>query len=562
MPGKSFSRLKYGLFVHYVYELSPFSDGSFPQSLDAFADHFDVTAFADSVEKMSVEYVILTAWHYRMRPLYPSAVTERWRPGNSCKRDLLGEIIDALKQRGISVILYTHPRDGHDFTDPDRLATGWGLGSEPGRMDTPDPARFSFEKWNRYVDELYAELAQRYGKKLLGFYTDGVGPTRGRSVRAEENRQIVDYLMIRDIMKKENPNIVMIQNYFGYLFSDDYAMPEGFFGYEDTNLNTAQWPSCRKALAICPFEGGWWPQPKPRGEDARKMSVADMLQFLLFNASCTAGGGICWASGPYCEGGLWPAGVEETMQEVGRELNRFRESILNAVPSRCYPTVSGDTLVRKGYCFFTGSEDGKYEYLHILRMPESRELLLGEPADGALLSDAVSLTPDVTVKCDASGKEYRIKLKGKPDPLATVIRFCREAPEKNAEAEWINDTDKRIRYDGAWTYCYLKDTEDGLGLLAHGCFEADYHKAERKGDSLFLAFNGSVVELICNTRPNNGSADLFIDSVAAGRIETDAPTTVRKTMLRSIDLHGGWHTLHLVLREDRPFELDAIRVIP
>jgi hypothetical protein len=90
-------------------------------------------------------------------------------------------------------------------------------------------------------------------------------------------------------------------------------------------------------------------------------------------------------------------------------------------------------------------------------MPESRELLLGEPADGALLSDAVSLTPDVTVKCDASGKGYRIKLKGKPDPLATVIRFCREAPEKNAEAEWINDTDKRIRYDGAWKYCYLKD---------------------------------------------------------------------------------------------------------
>jgi hypothetical protein len=33
-------------------------------------------------------------------------------------------------------------------------------------------------------------------------------------------------------------------------------------------------------------------------------------------------------------------------------------------------------------------------------------------------------------------------------------------------------------------------------------------------------------------------------------------------MLRSIDLHGGWHTLHLVLTEDRPFELDAIRVIP
>ena len=74
---KHFSKMKYGLFVHYVYELSPFSDGRIPNSLEEFADSFDVEAFADSVKAMAVEYVILTAWHYRMRPLYPSAVTER-----------------------------------------------------------------------------------------------------------------------------------------------------------------------------------------------------------------------------------------------------------------------------------------------------------------------------------------------------------------------------------------------------------------------------------------------------------------------------------------------------
>ena len=87
---KPYSQMKYGLFVHYVYELARYSDGSAPESIDAFADGFHVEAFADSVQRMGVEYLILTAWHYRMRPLYPSAVTERWRPGNICKRKLSG----------------------------------------------------------------------------------------------------------------------------------------------------------------------------------------------------------------------------------------------------------------------------------------------------------------------------------------------------------------------------------------------------------------------------------------------------------------------------------------
>lgn len=559
---KSYPRMKYGLFVHYVYEISPFSDGRMPETLDEFADDFDVTAFADSVAAMAVEYVVLTAWHYRMRPLYPSAVTERWRPGNSCRRDLLGEIIDALRQRDIAVILYTHPRDGHDLEEPDRTRTGWGAGFEPGRQDTPHPQRFDRQTWNRYVGELYAELAQRYGKKLAGFYTDGVGPTRGYNAKMEENLQIVDYLMLRDIMKKENPDMVMIQNYFGYLFSDDYAMPEGFFGYEDIMAyrHTEAWPVCEKALAIGPFDGGWWPQPVPRGKDVRKMSVADMVQYTMFNASCTAGGGICWASGPYCEGGLWPVGVVDSLESVGRELKRFRTSLLDAVPSRCYPTVSGDTLEAKGYRFFTGSEDGSYEYLHLLRMPADGKLRLPPAEDGSILSEAVSLTPGVVAAIAPAENGYCLSVEGIPDPVATVIRFRREAPAHSAQWEWINDTDKRIRYEGEWKYCHLHDTGDDTGLLAHGCFEADYHRAERKGDSLFLAFHGSVAEIFCNTRRGNGAALVFIDGVAVGRIDTDDATAVRKKLLRTVDLHGGWHTLYLVLEEDRPFELDAIHI--
>lgn len=556
---KPYSQMKYGLFVHYVYELARYSDGSAPESMDAFADGFHVEAFADSVQRMGVEYLILTAWHYRMRPLYPSAVTERWRPGNSCRRDLLGQIIDAMNDRGIAVILYTHPRDGHDLEEPERTATGWGEGYAHGREDTPHPDRFHYETWNRYVRELYTELAQRYGKKIIGFYTDGVGPTCGRSGRMEENRQIVDYLMIRDIMKKENPDIVMIQNYFGYLFSNDYAMPEGFFGYEDTMhyRNTEKWPACRKALAICPFDGGWWPAPEPRGADVRKMPVADMVRYTLFNASCTDGGGLCWASGPYCEGSLWPEGVSQTMEAAGRQIHRFRESVLDAVPCSAYPTHSGDTLEDKDFRFFTASKDGKFVFLHLLRSPGDSAITLPRTEDGSVLTSPVSLTQGVSVEAFAPCADgCTLTLAGEYDPVATVIRFCRSTPEPVWEIEWINNTDKRIRYEGNWKYRHLTGTDP----LPHGCFEADFHTASHKGDSLFLAFEGSFAQVFCNLRPGNGAAQVFLDGVFVGRIETDGATAVRQLGFRSIDLHGAWHTLYLVLDDDKPFELDAVKI--
>ena len=118
-----FDLYKYGFFVHYVFRISRFSDGSVPERMDEFVESFDVEGFADQIASMGVQYFILTAWHANTIPIYPSAVNEKWRPGEnkSSKRDLLGEIIDAINARGIKMILYTHPRDGHDFDEIEKL---------------------------------------------------------------------------------------------------------------------------------------------------------------------------------------------------------------------------------------------------------------------------------------------------------------------------------------------------------------------------------------------------------------------------------------------------------
>ena len=70
----TFKKRKYGLLVHFVHGISCHSDGSLPQSINETVDGFDVQGFANNVEKMGVEYLIFTAWHWRAIPLYPSEV--------------------------------------------------------------------------------------------------------------------------------------------------------------------------------------------------------------------------------------------------------------------------------------------------------------------------------------------------------------------------------------------------------------------------------------------------------------------------------------------------------
>lgn len=556
----SFQKRKYGFFVHFVHGISCRADGSMPQTIEETVKDFNVPAFADAISAMGVEYLIFTAWHARALPLYPSAVSDRWRGPCSPSRDLLGEIIDAITARGMDMILYTHPRDGHDFSPEDQLACGWGK-NDASKESLPSPDRFDYETWNQYTAELYSELLARYGSKISGIYTDGSGPYSNKSEKYENTLQVVNYLTLRNLIKANNPALFLIQNHFGYLFSDDFEMPEGYFHFETDNLRDCSViPVAKKALALCPFVGNWWPLAHtPRGFDARKTTPQELARFAIFNASCTAGGGTCFAAGPYCEGSLFPCGVLEDMTEVGRLLRARQASVLDAVPSQSYPTISGDTLRTRSFRCFTESEDGQYEYLHLFTPQAS--VLLPLPADGARLHTPVSLTDGLAIEAfEVLADGYRLALHGNFDTVDSVIRFTRIPPATVTKYEWLNDTDKRLRYEGAWQYVHLM--QDAATHTALGSFESDYHVATAKGNTLFTHFEGDTIEIYGNQRPGNGRALVYIDGVLSGELCEDALTVNHRVRLfSSIRLYGGIHTLYVVTQDGRPFELDAIRIL-
>lgn len=120
-----FEQSKYGIFAHYVQGLTMRPNGTYPSDVDSLAAEFNATQFAADVNSFGADYVIFTAWHLAMRPLYPSAVNESWRPGQSADRDVIRDLINALKPYGIRLVLYIHATDGHDFSSTDQALTGW-----------------------------------------------------------------------------------------------------------------------------------------------------------------------------------------------------------------------------------------------------------------------------------------------------------------------------------------------------------------------------------------------------------------------------------------------------
>ena len=120
-----YDKSRYGLFVHYVPGLSIYPAGGSSSDINLVANSFDAKQLATDAQAFGVEYVVFTVMHYRMRPLYPSVVTEKWRPGNSSTRDCIRDLINKLKPKGIKLMLYIHSTDGYDFTAADQLATGF-----------------------------------------------------------------------------------------------------------------------------------------------------------------------------------------------------------------------------------------------------------------------------------------------------------------------------------------------------------------------------------------------------------------------------------------------------
>ena len=424
-----FQKMKYGFFVHYVWGGAAYSatinkDGSMPAGLDDLADRFDAKQFASDLAAMKVEYVLFTAFHANMNPLYPSKVMDKWLPGHSSKRDLLGDMIKACKDKGIPVLFYTHPRDGHDFTASEQARTGWVATQTPN----PDFDKWDKTKWNNFINEVYGELVERYGNDILGLYLDE-GSAAGDSDR------VVDYPRLRKTITAKHPHLLLMQNDYGNLYSCDIGNNEVFYNHSYGTPDGNLWESAKKPITIVVGSIFWAAFPEGKTEPAQRSdkvgfnpwihySPAAMFRYTVLQAgTCTDGGGVMWAAGPY-PGGGWELGVLERMKAVGALVEAVAPSIKNTYPSTSFPTKPGARIADLPWGVATRSADGRQEFLHVLKPPTgSAALNLPPPADGKYFANARLLKNQKPVQFTQTAAGLRLELPAGEnwDSLDTVI---------------------------------------------------------------------------------------------------------------------------------------------
>lgn len=414
-----FLKSKYGFFVHYVWGGSqdkPFTcdrNGKRPATFDKLANAFDAQNLARDLESWGVEYVIFTAWHANLNPLFPSETMKKWgMESHTCRRDLLRDVITACKAKGIKVMLYAHPRDGHDLSHEEQLKTGWG---GPNGNDL-DWAKFDRKKWNDFTSELYQELVTRYGNDIIGIFSDE-GSVAGDSYR------VVDYPRLRRTVKSLQPDLVMEQNYYGTTYSLDVGCKEYAYWGEFASRDGNAWPTWRMPVATI-FAPSWW-ATKAAGENVVTFTPEDMFRYTVLQAGANhEGGGVQWAAGNYAGGG-WETGVEKTMDKLAKYIKPIAPALKSVYASTSWPTAAGVKIPDLKWGVATRATDDSLEYLHVLTPPAggTTNLSIPPPADGKKFEKAMMLASkkSVTLKQDETGLHLKLPPGEFWDKLDTVI---------------------------------------------------------------------------------------------------------------------------------------------
>jgi hypothetical protein len=416
-----FKTLKYGLFCHYgwggtAYALTRNPDLSVPRSVDEVADALDVQKFADDVASFKVEYVVFTAWHASMNPMFPSKVMEKWRgPGHDAKKDVIGELAKALKAKGILLYLYVHPSDGQDMLPEDQDRLGWNESEGAWATD-------KYKRWNDFMNQMFDEMGARYGNEIKGYWVDG-------------GWERIDQERLKKTVWKYNPQAEFVS---GMDCADPVAAWKIYAPVVYRDVNT--WPGWECQVGI--LEGGcWW----STGGTAR-LSPEEMLKYTVLEAGVnTQGGGACWAAGPYT-GGTWEPNVKQYLTDLGALLEPIAQSVKSTYASSAFPTPQGTKIASLPYGIVaTRSADGRNEYIHVLRPPGSgifatdqdRILHLPAPKDGQRFSSAVMLRTGRTAVLKQDEKELSIAVPWEDacwDPVDTIIKLTSQPGYGNLAA--------------------------------------------------------------------------------------------------------------------------------
>lgn len=324
-----FKDAKFGLFLHYgLFSLMEgFSNGvhsapaewvmlrgkihvrEYAKLADRFtAVNFDADFITDLALAAGMKYINLTTRHHDSFCLFESKYTDFNSTNSAAKRDLVGELSEQCRQKGLGFHLYySHGRDWRHPHAPNN--DEWGVDSSA----RPDYAeREPFYKYGEEHDlQVYVEFMKNQITELLTNYgpigsiwLDGIRTPQALPARLPEFKTQELYDHIHSLQPQ-----VLVSYKQGLLGTEDFIAPErGFKGKAEVpveicdTLQAYSWGYDKSA-----HEGH-----KTADQVMEKLAAAKELDAnLLLN------------TGPLPDGSIHPDDVK-TLQEVGNRLRKNR----------------------------------------------------------------------------------------------------------------------------------------------------------------------------------------------------------------------------------------------
>ena len=146
----------YGVMFHWTDDTQP--RGGLKKPYPDAVNAFDVDAFTKLIVETGAAYVLFTLNHAHPHCPAPILSWEAIHPGSTTRRDLLGDIADALAKRGIRFLLY--------INSP--VLTMLGNIGTTGQYELT----CSEEQFTEIHKNVLSEIGSRYREKLAGYWFD------------------------------------------------------------------------------------------------------------------------------------------------------------------------------------------------------------------------------------------------------------------------------------------------------------------------------------------------------------------------------------------------------
>jgi alpha-L-fucosidase len=246
---EGFYDLRYGLFLHYglysllarhewVQQRERIRVAEYARLAEDFsAEGFDARAIADLAVEAGMRYVNLTTRHHESFCLWDTQTTTfNSVRAPQCRRDLVAELAEACRDRGLKLCLYlSHGRDWRHPHAPNNDTHG---GSPRPEYDPPEPtyataADHHLPHYLDYLRQQVTELLTQYGP-VAAIWLDGIAvPLNPLDPEGQPNQNYdpardgdpFQCQQLYDTIHQLQPSCLVSYKQ-GYLGTEDFFAPE------------------------------------------------------------------------------------------------------------------------------------------------------------------------------------------------------------------------------------------------------------------------------------------------------------------------------------------------